>query len=193
MKKISAFVVLLGMIFTISACSNTVTGSYNWDMDNFVATTQDDKEFSNDDLKGKIWVTDFMFTSCETVCPPMTTNMKRIQKMVAEEGLSDEVGFLSLSVDPTIDTSAELTTFAKKMNVDQSNWVFLTGYDQQFIEDFAKDTFRTIVSKPEQTDQVIHDTKFFLIDKEGKVIKSYSGVSKTPYDEIIKDIKTLSR
>ncbi|MCG3056592.1 hypothetical protein KZ287_30965, partial [Escherichia coli] len=64
---------------------------------------------------------------------------------------------------------------------------------QQEIEKFALDQFKAVVKKPENDPQVIHATTFYLIDKEGTVMKSYSGVGDTPYDEIIKDMKTLSK
>ncbi|BBP90159.1 hypothetical protein BsIDN1_37770 [Bacillus safensis] len=74
------------------------------------------------------------------------------------------------------------------------NWDFLTGYSQSEIEKFAmKKSFKTIVKKPEDEDQVIHQSLFFLVNQDGKVMKNYDGVQNTPYDDIIKDIKTLNR
>jgi protein SCO1/2 len=69
----------------------------------------------------------------------------------------------------------------------------LTGYSQEEIEQFAKESFQTLVDKPDSTNQVVHGTSFYLVDQHGKVMKKYSGVSNTPYEDIIRDIKRLLR
>lgn len=68
---------------------------------------------------------------------------------------------------------------------------FLTGYTRPDIEKFAKKNFKTLVTKPENNSQVIHGTSFYLMDKDGKVVKKYSGLQNTPYEEIIRDIKRI--
>ncbi|MFX3630005.1 MAG: SCO family protein [Ectobacillus sp.] len=163
----------------------------NWDVEDFQYTNQDGKPFGSKNLKGKVWVADFIFTNCTTVCPPMTANLARLQKMVKEEKL--DVEFVSFSVDPTVDNPEALKAFAAKFTSDTSNWHFLTGYSQEEIERFAKKNFRTLVDKPDTTDQVMHGTSFFLVDQNGKVMKSYKGVSNTPYKDIIRDIERLTK
>lgn len=177
----------------LSACgSNGVPDAKNWDIESFSFTDQEGKTFSKSDLKGHVWVTDFIFTNCETVCLPMTSNMAKLQKQVKDEGLKD-VEFVSFSVDPEVDSPEVMKEYAAKFNVDFTNWHFLTGYGQKEIEQFAMDNFKTIVQKPKEEDQVIHGTDFYLVDQEGKIIRYYTGLNKFPLDEIIKHIKILQQ
>lgn len=180
---------LLLSIVLLAACGKTIPDAKNWPVDDFTFTDQNGQSFGLSDLKGKVWVADFIFTNCETVCPPMTANMAKLQDMVKEEGL--DVEFVSFSVDPENDNPEILKQYAKKFNADLSNWHFLTGYSQEEIETFARKNFKAIVQKPKQGDQVIHGTDFYLVDQQGKIVKYYSGISNVPYEEIIKHIKAL--
>lgn len=166
----------------------TVNDPLNWETKTFSFTDQNNNSYGSENLKGKVWIADFLFTSCETVCTPMTANMSKLQKMVKEEKL--DVEFVSFSVDPTIDTPVKLQAY---INVDESKWHLLTGYSQSEIEKFASSNFNTIAKKPEGSNQVIHATKFYLIDKNGIVMKDYSGLSDVPYENIIEDIKILQK
>ncbi|MET3321454.1 UNVERIFIED_ORG: protein SCO1/2 [Peribacillus simplex] len=179
------------VLLLLTACgSSGVPDAKNWDLENFSYIDQEGEPFSKSDLKGKVWVTDFIFTSCDDVCLPMTSNMSKLQKMLKDEGISD-VEFVSFSVDPEIDKPDVLKKFGDQFNVDYTNWHFLTGYGQEEIEQFALDNFKTLVKKPEKEDQVIHGTSFFLVDQDGKIIQEYTGLQDIPFDEIIKHIKIL--
>ncbi|MCO0599322.1 SCO family protein [Peribacillus butanolivorans] len=179
------------VLLLLTACgSSGVPDAKNWDLENFSYIDQEGEPFSKSDLKGKVWVSDFIFTSCEDVCLPMTSNMSKLQKMLKDEGISD-VEFVSFSVDPEIDKPDVLKKFGDQFNVDYTNWHFLTGYGQEEIEQFALDNFKTLVKKPENEDQVIHQTSFFLVDQDGKIIQEYTGLQDIPFDEIIKHIKIL--
>ncbi|MGE7184572.1 SCO family protein [Peribacillus sp. NPDC006672] len=193
MRKLHLLMAAMGasILLLLTACgSNGVPDAKNWDLEDFSYIDQEGKPFSKSDLKGKVWVADFIFTSCETVCLPMTSNMTKLQQQLKDEGISD-VEFVSFSVDPEIDKPDVLKKFGDQFNVDYSNWHFLTGYGQEEIEQFARDNFNLIVKKPETEDQVIHGTSFFLIDQEGKIMKDYTGLQDIPFDEIIKHIKIL--
>lgn len=181
---------VLAVMF-LSACgSGKIDGALNYQIEDFEFTNQNGEQVGLKDLEGKVWVADFIFTNCDTVCLPMTSNMKRLQTMAEEEGI-ENIDFVSFSVDPVNDTPEAFKTFGDLYEANYDNWNFLTGYDQKFIEEFALDSFKTLVQKPKGEDQVIHQSLFFLVDKEGKVQKSYSGVSDVPYEEIINDIKKL--
>ncbi|MGG4264642.1 SCO family protein [Peribacillus simplex] len=193
MRKLHLLMAAMGasILLLLTACgSNGVPDAKNWDLEDFSYIDQEGKAFSKSDLKGKVWVADFIFTNCETVCLPMTSNMTKLQQQLKDEGISD-VEFVSFSVDPEIDKPDVLKKYGDQFNVDYSNWHFLTGYGQEEIEQFARDNFKLIVKKPEAEDQVIHGTSFFLIDQEGKIMKDYTGLQDIPFDEIIKHIKIL--
>ncbi|ENQ3077194.1 SCO family protein [Bacillus cereus] len=163
----------------------------NWDVQSFQYINQNGEKFGTKDLKGKVWVADLVFTNCQTVCPPMTANLAKLQRMAKEEKL--DVQFVSFSVDPEVDKPEKLKEFVQKFTDDTKNWNLLTGYSQDEIEKFAKDNFKTLVDKPENQDQVIHGTKFYLVDQNGKVMKEYSGMKNTPYDDILRDIRRLTQ
>uniref|UniRef100_C5DAR9 Electron transport protein SCO1/SenC n=1 Tax=Geobacillus sp. (strain WCH70) TaxID=471223 RepID=C5DAR9_GEOSW len=182
------FVVLL-VIVLLAACGKTIPDAKNWPVDDFTYTDQNGKPFGLKDLKGKVWVADFIFTNCETVCPPMTANMAKLQKKAKEKGF--DVEFVSFSVDPEVDTPEKLKEYVKKFNGDLSNWHLLTGYSQQEIEKFAEKNFKTIVKKPKNEDQVIHGTEFYLVDQNGTIVQTYSGVQDVPYEKILEHIEIL--
>ncbi len=190
MKYRLSFLLLI-IVVLLSACGQKgIENPLDYPVNDFSAVTQDNKPFEKKNLDGKIWIADFIFTNCADVCPPMTANMTKLQKMVEEEELKN-VEFVSFSVDPTVDTPEKLTEYAKNFGLKDDNWTFLTGYSQEFIETYARETFKTLVKKPQEGDQVIHQTYFFLVGPDEKVKKIYDGYEEVPYDEIISDIKSL--
>lgn len=189
--KIRLSFLLLVIVALLSACGQKgIENPLDYPVNEFKAVTQNNEPFEKKNLEGKIWVADFIFTNCADVCPPMTANMTKLQKMVDEEELKN-VEFVSFSVDPTVDTPEKLTDYAKNFGLKDDNWTFLTGYSQEFIETYARETFKTLVKKPQEGDQVIHQTYFFLVGPDQKVKKIYDGYKEVPYDEMISDIKSL--
>lgn len=161
----------------------------NLEVSEFSFTNQEGEKLGLDDLKGKVWIADFVFTNCTTVCLPMMANMAELQGKLKEEDLNVEL--VSFSVDPGIDTPEVLKEYAGNYNADLSSWNLLTGYSQKTVKDFALKSFKTIAIKPETGDQVIHGTSIYLINKEGTVMKDYNGLD-APFDEIINDVKLLN-
>ncbi|MDQ0976283.1 protein SCO1/2 [Neobacillus niacini] len=189
--KVRLSFLLVVIVALLSACGQKgIENPLDYPVNDFKAVTQDNKPFEKKNLDGKIWVADFIFTNCADVCPPMTANMTKLQKMVVEEELKN-VEFVSFSIDPTVDTPEKLTGYAKNFGLKDDNWTFLTGYSQEFIETYARETFKTLVKKPQEGDQVIHQTYFFLVGPDQKVKKIYDGYKEVPYDEMISDIKSL--
>ncbi|TWK50662.1 SCO1 protein [Bacillus paralicheniformis] len=184
-------IVLAGIltVFLSSCGTSKIENSLNYDVQSFSFQNQDGKTVSLESLKGQVWVADFIFTNCKTICPPMTSHMAELQKRMEEENLQARI--VSFSVDPENDTPEKLKKFAANYPLNFQNWDFLTGYSQEEIEKFALKSFKAIVKKPEDEDQVIHQSSFYLVDQNGKVVKDYDGAKDTPYDEIIADIKTL--
>ena len=198
-KRAKTVGVLFFLLIVLAACNGNILAMFgnekikdalNSPLEDFQVIDQHGEPFSKKDLEGKVWVANLIFTNCRTVCPPMTSNMAEIQRLLKEEGL-DTVHLVSFSVDPEVDTPEKLTEFASRFTDDTENWHFLTGYVQKFIEQFARNNFHTIVEKPENEDQVTHGTSFYLINQEGIIVKDYPGVFDVPYEEIIGDIKIL--
>jgi protein SCO1 len=190
--KIRLSLLFLSMVtLLLSACGQKgIEYPLDYPVNDFSAVTEENKPFDKKNLDGKIWVADFIFTNCADVCPPMTANMTKLQEMVKKEDLKN-VEFVSFSVDPTVDTPEKLTAYSKNYGLNTENWTFLTGYTQEYIETYARETFKTLVKKPQEGDQVIHQTYFFLVGPDSKVKKIYDGFQEVPYDEMLKDIKAL--
>ncbi|PBB06016.1 SCO family protein [Salimicrobium humidisoli] len=187
MKKL--WILILFTLFLAACGQKELEDPVDWETGSLEATTHENKSFSMEDMEGKVWIADFVFTSCNTVCPPMTRNMAQLQDKLEEAGVDAEI--VSFSVDPTVDDPETLQSFGEKQGADFSNWTFVTGYDQQTIESFAKESFHIIVDKPEGEEQVTHGTQFFLVDEKGTVKKYYDGIQDVPYEQIVEDAEIV--
>jgi protein SCO1/2 len=190
LNKFYKIICLSVFIILLSACSSIPKEGHP--INDFTFIDQSGEKFGLEDLKGKVWVADFVFTNCTTVCPPMSANMSQLQEDVKAKGLKD-VHFVSFSVDPDIDTPEVLTTYGKAFGADFSMWHFLTGFTQQEIEDFALESFRSHVKKPRDDDQVMHGIRFYLVNKNGEIIADYPGNEDVPFKEIMKNIKDATK
>jgi protein SCO1/2 len=151
----------------------------------FALTNQHGHALSLADLEGKVWVADFIFTSCPTICPPMTDEMTRLQnEFASESGLR----FVSFSVDPERDTPAVLSRYADSFGVDHSRWSFLTG-EKALIYQLAHDGFN--LAAGHQGSEILHSTRFVLVDRQGNVRGYYDSRNKTNLQRLRRDISTL--
>jgi protein SCO1/2 len=192
MSKVVNYIVVLIVLILVTGCNSnggTIENRLDWKVNEFNYTNQEGNPYGLSDLEGTVWVSDFIFTSCTTVCPLQTFNMEELQKRVNKEGL--DIEFISFSVDPAVDTPELLKEYGDKFNADFSNWNFLTGYTQEAIGDLALKSFKTRVEDDPNSDQVIHGTRFYLVDQSGTIVQHYTGNQDVPYDQIIKDIKVL--
>lgn len=179
---------ILLFVFLLSACNpNTVPAQK---ISPFTFINQDGFAFGSDQLSGDVWVANFIFTSCDTVCQPMTAEMAVLQKYVEEKDVP--IQLISFSVDPKTDTPEVLHNYIQDFTDDLSNWNLLTGYQQKEIEQFAREQFNTIVQKPSSSStQVIHGTYFYLIDGDGHLLGEYNFVDPTYKDELLKQIEKV--
>lgn len=167
----------------------------NWRVPDFTATDHTGNKLSLQDLKGDIWLVDLIFTRCNNVCPPMTANMAKVQQELQKQKLP--VKIVSFSVDPDYDQPEILTAFAKKYNAQLTNWHFLTGYSLKDIQQLTQTAFKgTITQRKGPSEEVPimvdHPTRFYLIDKQGKVRKLYNGLQPDPA-LIAKDVQQLQQ
>lgn len=188
MRKTFWILLLAILALLLSGCSSGIEDSLNWEIEDFTFTNQDNEEVGLADLKGEVWLADFVFTNCTTVCLTMTPNMVDLQKQFKDEGM--DVRIVSFSVDPTVDKPEVLKSYAENYGADLASWDLLTGYAPEFLDRFAMDNFRTVARKPEDSDQVLHGTGFYLVDKNGVIMKTYDGVN-PPVEDIISDAKIL--
>lgn len=191
-KKALVFGVFM-MALVLSACSGGFKADHNYSIEPFEFTNQDKETVSLDDLKGEMWLAQFVFTTCTSVCPPMMTNMSELQEKLIEKDVED-YKIVSFSVDPEVDTPEKLGTYLEGFSVpDPSKWEMLTGYTMADINDLAVKSFKMPVIDDPNTDQVVHGSRFGLVNKEGKVVKLYPGYEDVPYDTIVSDMKALSK
>ena len=150
----------------------------------FRLTTQQGEPLTLSDMKGKIWVADFIFTNCPTICPAMTQEMARLQS----EFVADPVYFVSFSVDPERDTSNVLSRYATAYGADERRWHFLTG-DKTHIYQLAEEGFS--LAAGHNGTEILHSTRFALITPDGNVYGYYDSRSKPALLRLRRDVKAL--
>lgn len=186
--KTKWFALVLALSIFLTGCGPEIKDPVSWEIEEFTFTNQNNEDIGLDDLEGDIWLADFVFTNCTTVCLPMMANMTELQQQMAQEGL--DVRIVSFSVDPTVDSPEVLKSYAENYGADLTRWDLLTGYVPEKIDQFAMANFKSVARKPENEDQVVHGTSFYLVDREGVVRKFYDGIN-PPTEEIISDIEIL--
>ncbi|MGP4075039.1 SCO family protein [Halobacillus sp. K22] len=180
------------LVLLLAACGSPIETNMSRDVNSLEAVNQEGEKVTlPKDYDGTYWIADFIFTSCETVCPPMTGNMARLQQELKEEGM--EVPLVSISVDPETDTPQKMKSFAEPYQPDFSQWNFLTGYSFQEVKEFSIKSFQSPLKQLENSNQVAHGTSFYLVTPEGEVIKSYNGTEAGSLDQIIEDLQTLKQ
>lgn len=183
------FKFLLFASFIFLASCTSFESNMSREVADFNFINQDNETVSLEDLKGNWWIADFIFTNCVTICLPMTHNMVKLQKELADNDL--DVQLISFSVDPDVDTPEVLREYAENYAADLTNWSFLTGYDFDTIKDLSMNSFISGLQREPDTDQVQHSSRFFLINPDGKIIKYYSGIESDTIETIMKDLKKL--
>lgn len=163
-------IVLIGSVWFLNACSTLQEEGPP--ISPFSFTDQHGEAFGSGDLEGRMWVANFIFTECDTVCPPMTTKMADLQEALQENQVEAEL--VSFSVDPEVDTPRKLKSYLLQFTDNDSNWHLLNGYSQQGIEQFAVDEFHTLVNKPKDSTQILHGVNFYVINENGVIIDEFS-------------------
>ncbi len=154
----------------------------------FSLINQNGETITQDDYKDKIYVADFFFTTCQTICPIMTTNMHAIQQEIMAD---DDVMLLSHTVTPEIDTVAQLKRYADNKGVDASKWNLVTG-DKKEIYELARKSYMAVKDNGDGGPfDMIHTENFILIDKKRQIRGFYDGTSLEDIDRLMADIKNL--
>lgn len=167
-----------------------VTDTVHNTVPNFSYINQDSVWKEKSDFHGKLLVVDFIYTHCPDICPPMTSNMNRMNK--ATQDISKHVQFLSFSIDPKRDTPTRLREYIAQMGVTANNWQFLTG-DEEATKELAMEFFKVGVEKGTGDDEAefIHGDHIVLVDTSGYVRGLYSGTQMDQVDELEQDIRKL--
>ena len=166
----------------------------------FQLTDQEGRSFSRSDLDGKVWVADFVFTSCSGICPLLTARMKTLQDHLARDGRLGQVKLLSLTVDPANDTPAKLKEYAKRFNADPAAWHFVTGASEPvqkaIVEGFHM-AMGKVPTKENPVDandfEIVHGQKFVLVDRQGQIRAYYDVEEAEGLERLEQDLAPLAR
>jgi len=158
----------------------------------FSFTNQDGKRITEKEVRGKVYLANYFFTTCKTVCPRMNNEVKKVY-----EHFKSEKNFLILShtSDPGTDSAARLKTYADSIGVTTPNWIFLTGpkdnlYRQARLSYRIDDPNNNVVNID---DDFLHTQFMALVNKKGEVVKIYDGLRNSEIDQLIKDAEKLLR
>lgn len=154
---------------------------------NFKLTNQNGETISQDNYANKIYVADFFFTTCQTICPTMTKNMAKIQEVIKND---KDVMLLSHSVTPEIDSVAQLKKYAIEKGVIDSKWNLVTG-DRKEIYDLARKSYMAAKTDLNNPYSMVHTENFVLVDKEKRIRGTYDGTNPKEIKELLEDIKIL--
>lgn len=154
----------------------------------FNLTNQNGLTITQDTYKDKIYVADFFFTTCQTICPIMTENMGYIQEQLKNDL---EVMLLSHSVTPEIDSVAQLKRYALEKGVDDQKWNLVTG-DRKQIYTLARKSYLAVKDYPDIEEYgMIHTENFVLVDKKKRIRGIYDGTNSEEIESLLKDIEIL--
>lgn len=154
----------------------------------FSFINQNGKIITHKDYEGKIYVADFFFTTCQSICPIMTTNMIDIQKAFIN---NPKVMLLSHTVTPEIDSISVLKKYALKKGVVSSKWNLVTG-DKSAIYSMARKSYLAVkLGKPNELFDMVHTENFVLVDAQKRVRGFYDGTKKEDINRLIEDINWL--
>ncbi|MCB0464961.1 MAG: SCO family protein [Aequorivita sp.] len=155
----------------------------------FSLANQNGKTITQEDYKDKIYVADFFFTTCQSICPIMTDNMVKIQEKLKND---DEVMLLSHTVTPEIDTVAQLKKYALEKGVNDTKWNLVTG-DKKEIYNLARKSYLVAKDIPYSDNDLVHTENFVLVDKKKRIRGFYDGTDSESIEKLLTDIKILEQ
>lgn len=166
----------------------TITGAHT--IPEFTFFSQSGDSFSSKELTGKIYVADFFFTRCPSICPEMSTQLTRVQEEFMGD---DEVKIVSFTVDPVYDTVGVLNKYAGEYRAKEGKWFFLTGSKDSIYQLAQQGFFISAMEDKERPLDFIHSEKFVLVDKTGRIRGYYNGTDPADVDRLVTEIKVLQK
>lgn len=156
----------------------------------FSLINQNGKIITQNDYANKIYIADFFFTTCQTICPIMTDHMVQIQKEIMND---PDVMLLSHSVTPEIDSVEQLKRYAQLKGVNDLKWNLVTG-DKKQIYQLARKSYLAVKDNPYSGEfDMVHTENFMLVDKKRQIRGFYDGTNPDDIEQLIEDIKTLKK
>jgi protein SCO1/2 len=168
----------------------TVTDTVYHTIANFQFVDQDSAIITNNTFKDKIYIADFFFTSCRTICPKMKTQLLRVYDSIQHE---PDILILSHTIDPEYDTVGLLHDFANRLGVKTEKWHFVTGEKDSIYNLAQTSYFATAMEDKTEPDGFIHSGAFLLIDKQGRIRGKYDGTIEEDVNRLLSDLKRLKQ
>jgi protein SCO1 len=169
----------------VNALRQRTVSSYG-SVPEFTLTNQDGKNFGSADLRGKIWIADFVYSTCPGPCPMISSRMSELQKPLQKT----DVHLVSFSVDPAKDTPEILRGYAEKLQAEPGRWDFLTG-PQSTIYNLSRNGFKLAVG--EEKGVPVHSTRMILVDRHGDIRGYYDAVEADAVTKLVADTTHLLR
>lgn len=174
-------------ILTTNELGEEVIENITLRIDNFEVMDQDSQLITADDFKNKIYVVDFFFTHCPTICPVMTKNMAKMYDAYKDD---DSILFLSHTIDIKNDSVPQLKKYANKIGISSNKWHMVTA-DKKMIYDLAKQYMVSAEEDPNSPGGYMHSGAFILMDGQHRIRGYYDGTLEDDTEQIIADIKIL--
>lgn len=156
----------------------------------FMFIDQDSAKITNETFKNKIYVADFFFTSCRTICPMMKTQMLRVYDSIEND---PDVLLLSHTIDPEYDTVGLLYDYANKLGIKSDKWHLVTGNKDDIYKIAQTSYFATAMEDKSEPDGFIHSGAFLLIDKQRRIRGTYDGTKEADVNRLLRDIQKLKK
>jgi len=161
----------------------------------FTLTERSGQELGSADLRGKVWIANFIYTHCPDTCPVQSAEMKGLQDRF---GAERDFRLVSITVDPKRDTPAVLTDYAKRFGADPARWFFLTGKQSEIFR-LAQDGFRLsaaeipLAQRDGSGATHMHSPRFIVVDRRGEIRGYYPGVEREAMQRLGRDLQALLR
>lgn len=158
----------------------------------FTFTDQLGQPFGSDALEGKVWVANFIFTRCPTICPAFTKKMAAVQDEVRGQG--EQVQLVSFSVDPDFDTPEVLRAYADKYGAEPAQWRFLTG-DPKALQATVVEGLKISMGRKDDSDDVnsiFHGTHFVLVDGASRIRGYYRSEDAPEVERLLRELQILT-
>jgi protein SCO1/2 len=154
----------------------------------FSLINQDSLPITNKTYEGKIYIADFFFTTCPTICPVMKKQMLRVYEKYKE---NPKIGILSHTIDPRHDSVQVLKEYATRLGIDGTMWNFVTGDKSKIYKLGEKSYYITAREDSTAAGEIIHSGAFILVDTKRRVRGIYDGTKDTDVTKLIKDMEVL--
>lgn len=183
-------IVTLGLLLwlrqiEVNALRQRTVASYG-SVPEFTLINQDGKNFGSADLRGKVWIADFIYTTCPGPCPMISSRMSELQKPLEKT----DVHLVSFTVDPAKDTPQVLQTYAERLEAEPGRWDFLTG-PPSTIYNLSRNGFKLAVG--EEKGVPVHSTRIILVDRHGAIRGYYDAAEADAVTKLVADTTHLLR